>query len=84
MIALSGGRRSCDMLARNSLLLRFAASTSRTSPPISALIRFGSSASAPSSSRFGTSTRFAKSPAAISPKRASICLIGPISDYDIA
>ena len=51
MIALSGVRSSCDMLARNSDLCRFAVSICRYRRPSSSLMRFRFAASAPSSSR---------------------------------
>ena len=72
MIALSGVRSSCDMLARNSLLLRFAASSSRYRRPISSLMRFRSRLAR--RARRGSALRRAcrSRPRAISPKRASI------------
>ena len=82
MIAFSGVRSSCDMLARNSDLCRLAASSSVYSRRSSSFIRLTFAASAPSSSRFSTSTCPEKSPDAIAASRASIRWIGPITDHD--
>ncbi len=65
MIAFSGVRSSCDMLARNSDLWRLVASSSEYRRLSSSFIRLTLAASAPSSSRFSTSTCPEKSPDAI-------------------
>ena len=82
MIAFSGVRSSCDMLARNSDLWRLAVSSSRYSRPSSSLVRFMFDASEPSSSRLGTTTSPLNLPAAIAPSRPSIDRIGPMIDHD--
>ena len=82
-MALSGVRSSCDMLARNSDLCWLAASSSAYRRRSSSFIWFTLAASAPSSSRFATSTWLEKSPDAIPASRPSIRLIGPMSDQDI-
>ena len=82
MIAFSGVRSSCDMLARNSDLCRLAASSSVYRRLSSSFIRLTFAASAPSSSRLTTSTCPEKSPDAIAARRASIRWIGPISDHE--
>ena len=70
------------MFARNSDLCRLAASSSSYRRLSSSFIRFTLAASAPSSSRFSTSTWPEKSPDAIAASRASIRWIGPTSDHD--
>ena len=82
MIAFSGVRSSCDMLARNSDLCWLAVSSSRYRRWSSSFIRFTFAASAPSSSRFVTSTCPEKSPEAIAASRESIRWIGPITDHE--
>ncbi len=81
MIAFSGVRSSCYMLARNSDLWRLAASSSRYSRWSSSFMRLTLAASAPSSSRFATSTCREKSPEAILARRPPMRWIGPISAH---
>ena len=82
MIAFSGVRSSCDMFARNSLLCRLAVSSSPYSLWSSSFVRLTSAASAPSSSRLGTSTWLEKSPVAISASRDCARWSGPVSARD--
>ena len=82
MIAFSGVRSSCDMLARNSDLCRLARLELAVEPASSSFMRFRFTARAPSSSRFATSTCREKSPAAISASRVSVRWIGPINDQE--
>ena len=82
MIAFNGVRSSCDMLARKSDLCWLAASSSWYRRRSSSFIRFTLAASAPSSSRFVTSTCPVKSPDAVAASRASIRWIGPITDHE--
>ena len=84
MTAFSGVRSSCDMLARSSDLCRLATARPVDTAGQPLVHRFKFVASAPSSSRLGTSTCFVKSPAAISLNRTSILRTGPISDHEIA
>ena len=80
MIAFSGVRSSCDMEARKSDLCWLAVSSSLYRRRSSSFIWFTFAASAPSSSRFETSTCLVKSPDAIPARRVSIRWIGPITD----
>ena len=82
MIAFSGVRSSCDMFARNSLLCRLAASSSRYSRCSSSFMWLTFAASAPSSSRLETSRRSEKFPDAISASRVSVRRIGSTSDHE--
>ena len=70
------------MLARKSDLCWLAASSSLYRRRSSSFIRFTFVASAPSSSRFETSTWPVKSPDAVADSRAPIRWIGPISDHE--